>query len=482
MIGRGTSALISIVTPFILVRLLDQVDFGVYKQLFLIYATLYQILPLGMLASLYYFIPLNRDRRTAYILQAEVFLSVVWFLTTVLLYSFRDAVASILGTPILNEYLLEVALFTGFMMISAALEMLLVIDGKEGRAAAVTVVSELGKSIALLCPLLWWRDLHLMMWSMIGIAVLRVVALGGYLTTTWNRERIALNLAEVQRQYAYAIPFGMATLVTVFQGSVDKYVVSAWFGPAAFAIYSVGCFQLPILFVLTHSTAEVALVKMTELKHGNRIDELVDIWQQCTVNLAMIFIPLCALFFIIRQEFIEVVFTNLYLSSVPILAVTIFLIPLNALLPDTILRVFGDTRTMLYATLASVLMTIASLYFLMEWLGLLGAAISWVMAVALHTILLLWRSAGLVKRTISSLFPWREYGIILAISAFSAILAEIARNFSPISPSLRIVGAVGVFIPSYFLLVLKTNLIGQQYRQELSFRVRQVMRWVTPTV
>lgn len=482
VVGRGAAAVISFVTPFILVRLLTQTEFGVYKQLFLIYATLYQILPLGVLASLYYFIPLDRERRTAYILHVELLLAAAGLVATIVLYYARDAVAALLGTPVLSEHLLEVALFTSFMMISAALEMLLVIDGNEGQAAGATVVSELGKSIALLCPLLLWRDLHVMMWSMVGISVLRVVALSGYVIRTWEKGKSGLSFAQMYRQYAYAIPFGMATMVTVFQGSVDKYVVSAWFGPAAFAIYSVGCFQLSILFVLQHSTAEVALVKMTQLKSADRLDDLVDLWQQCTVNLAMVFVPICVLLFIVREEFIEIVFTNLYLSSVPIFAVTVFLIPLNALLSDTLLRVFGDTRTILYVTIASGVMTVATLYPLLEWFGLLGAALSWVMAVLLHRVLLLWRSAGIVQRTMISLFPWKEYGSIVIIAVISAIVSEIVLQFAEVSPALRIVGAGGVFILTYVLLVFNANLLGQEYRDELTLRMRQMLRWVTPTV
>ena len=481
VVGRGAAAVISFVTPFILVRLLTQTEFGVYKQLFLIYATLYQILPLGVLASLYYFIPLDRERRTAYILHVELLLAAAGLVATIVLYYARDAVAALLGTPVLSEHLLEVALFTGFMMVSAALEMLLVIDGKEGKAAGATVLSELGKSIALLCPLLLWRDLHVMMWSMVGISVVRVIALIIYVIRTWGNGIIELSLAEIYRQYAYAIPFGLATCVTVFQGSVDKYVVSAWLGPAAFAIYSVGCFQLSILFVLQHSLAEVALVKMTKMKSVGQFDDLVNVWRQCTVNLAMVFVPICAFLFIIREEFIEVVFTKIYLDSIPIFGVTVFLVPLNALLSDTILRVFGDTRAILYITVASGLLTLGTLYPLLEWFGLVGAAASWVMAVVLHRVLLLWRSAGIVQRTMATLFPWKEYGSIVILAAISAIMSETLIKFAPISPTLRIAGAAGVFVPTYLLLAFNTNLLDQEYREELTLRMRQMLRWVTPT-
>ena len=43
--------------PVVLARIFDQAAFGTYKQLFLIYATLYGLAQLGAAESLYYFVP-----------------------------------------------------------------------------------------------------------------------------------------------------------------------------------------------------------------------------------------------------------------------------------------------------------------------------------------------------------------------------------------------------------------------------------------
>ena len=56
--------------------------------------------------------------------------------------------------------------------------------------------------------------------------------------------------------------------VSVPQHSLHQWVVSAHFDPALFAIYTVGCFQLPIVDLLYTPTTEVLMVHVGELAAG----------------------------------------------------------------------------------------------------------------------------------------------------------------------------------------------------------------------
>ena len=55
--GRTVGFIAAFLIPLVLARILDQAEFGTYKQLFLIAATLYGVGQLGMAESLYYFLP-----------------------------------------------------------------------------------------------------------------------------------------------------------------------------------------------------------------------------------------------------------------------------------------------------------------------------------------------------------------------------------------------------------------------------------------
>ena len=57
MAGRTIGFVATFAMPVVLVRTFDQAAFGTYKQLFLIYGTLYGLAQLGVAESLYYFVP-----------------------------------------------------------------------------------------------------------------------------------------------------------------------------------------------------------------------------------------------------------------------------------------------------------------------------------------------------------------------------------------------------------------------------------------
>ena len=59
----------------LLVRTFNQAEFGTYKQLFLIYGTLYGLAQFGMAESLYYFVPRKPHEAGPYIANALITLA-----------------------------------------------------------------------------------------------------------------------------------------------------------------------------------------------------------------------------------------------------------------------------------------------------------------------------------------------------------------------------------------------------------------------
>ena len=66
-LGRSVGFAVSFFIPVVLVRMFDQTTFGSYKQLFLVFSTLYFIAQVGMAESLFYFVPQTAGRRGAYV-------------------------------------------------------------------------------------------------------------------------------------------------------------------------------------------------------------------------------------------------------------------------------------------------------------------------------------------------------------------------------------------------------------------------------
>src|SRR5438552_17370205 len=73
--GRVLGFLSTFFIPVVLVRVFDPVDFGTYKQLFLIYTTIFYAAQFGMAESLYYFMPANPSQGSRYVVNSIVALA-----------------------------------------------------------------------------------------------------------------------------------------------------------------------------------------------------------------------------------------------------------------------------------------------------------------------------------------------------------------------------------------------------------------------
>ena len=91
--GRSVGLAASFAIGIVLVRLFDPGVFGVYKQFFLIYATLYGVLQLGIAESLYYFVPRAPEHTGRYAGNALVALGLTGATGIGVLWLARPAIA-----------------------------------------------------------------------------------------------------------------------------------------------------------------------------------------------------------------------------------------------------------------------------------------------------------------------------------------------------------------------------------------------------
>ena len=98
----------------------------------------------------------------------------------------------------------------------------------------------------------------------------------------------------LKSQLAYALPFAAAVLVEIVQASLPQYVVSHLFDPATFAIFAVGCLQIPLVDFAASPTSDVMMVKMQERLAEGRKQAVLEIWHDTTWKLALLFFPLVA--------------------------------------------------------------------------------------------------------------------------------------------------------------------------------------------
>src|SRR5262245_30913725 len=173
--GRSVGLAASFAIGIVLARLFDPSVFGVYKQFFLVYATLYGVLQLGMAESLYYFIPRAPERTGRYVCNAMATLALVGGACTAGLYLARPVIAGRLDAD-LATYVLPLGLFVTFMLTSTVLEIVMVSRKKHLAAAITYALSDIVRTALFILPALAAASLRAVFIGAAFFAGLRVAA------------------------------------------------------------------------------------------------------------------------------------------------------------------------------------------------------------------------------------------------------------------------------------------------------------------
>jgi O-antigen/teichoic acid export membrane protein len=182
----------------------------------------------------------------------------------------------------------------------------------------------------------------------------------------------------MRAQLGYALPLGAAAMLSMAQLDLHSYFVARSFDAATFAIYAVGCFQLPFMQIVNESVGAVMIPTVSRLQLENQPGEIVQLVARMMRKLAALYFPLYAFLLVTGREFVTVLFTERYQASWPIFAVNLTLIPLCMLTAacDPVLRAYPAYAAMLVRIrVALVAMLVLGLWTVTARHWLLGAIV-----------------------------------------------------------------------------------------------------------
>jgi O-antigen/teichoic acid export membrane protein len=414
MCGRTLAFGSAFLIPIVLARIFTPEQFGTYKQVFLIYATFYGVVQLGMAESLYYFMPHDRSNAGRYVMNALLILMLAGLLCLALLMSEREKIAGWLNNADLASYIPLLGANLVFMVASAPLEIALV-SNKRYRWAACAYASDLFRVIAFLVPIVIWRDLHALLVGGLAYSVIRFSACLFYFHKEFG-SAFRFSGMLLWQQFAYALPFELAVLVETAQSNLHQYAVSHYFSAAAFAVYSVGCLQVPLIEFFASPAGNVMMVLMSERRRTEDSAGVVALWHDTTRKLCLVFLPLTALLMVVARVLIPFLFTQQYRASVPIFIVWVCTVAFAAFQTDAVLRVFAETRFLFVLNVIRLVLVLGLIVVLMTRMGAFGAVLATVLATATAKILALWRIKRVLAVSNKGLLPWGPCASIAGIS------------------------------------------------------------------
>jgi O-antigen/teichoic acid export membrane protein len=447
VIGRSIGLAASFAIGIVLARLFDPAMFGTYKQFFLVYATLYGVLQLGMAESLYYFVPRQSHHTGRYVANAVVMLTAAGLLGTAALYLARTAIGGWL-TPELAGYVVPLGLFLTFTLASTVLEIVMVSRHQHMRAAITYAISDITRTVLFVIPAL-------------AIGTIRAVFIGA---TIFAGARLAVTLAALWREFGrdfrvdrslwrqqlgYALPFALAVGIEVVLINYHQYVVAGRFDAATYAIYAIGCLQIPLFDLICTSTVNVLMVRMADAERGRAA---LALWHDTVARLAFLLVPLTVFLLIGAQSLIVGLFTTTYAASVPIFMVWVLTMLPGVLAVDAVLRVYAQTRFLLVMNLVRFVVVAGLIGWFLNTFGLLGAVGVTAVAMAVAKGLGVIRIAQLLHVGPRQALPWSRLLRITALSGVAAVPVVWLQHHVAWHPLITFLAGGALYVTTYALL------------------------------
>ena len=265
-----------------------------------------------MASTAYYFMPRAPEKKLQVVINVLAFYGAVGALVARFSFSIPNARCSSSKAAICRLMpLLGVTIL--LWLVSSNLEVIPLALGDVRASSVFIVISQLTKSALTVGAALAFHSVRAMIWAAAiqGIAAnpFYVRLYPAALRLTSRRFDPALFKAQIGN----ALPFGLGSFAQVAQGDLHNFMVSRFFPPAGFAVYSAGLFQLPLLGLLTTSFSGALIPEVSRLAAAGERRAIIPIWLNAVRKLALVVVPICALMFVLRYEIITLLFTTLTL-------------------------------------------------------------------------------------------------------------------------------------------------------------------------
>ena len=136
----------------------------------------------------------------------------------------------------------------------------------------------------------------------------------------------------MREQLSYAVPFGVGAMISPHNTDIHMFMVAHRFSPAEYAIYAVGCLQLPLIGLLRQSVTAVLIPRISYLQHRRQNRDIVMLLASAMRKLALVYWPVYIFLAVTAYDFIQFLYTPQYIASGPIFLVYLYGSSLSRLL------------------------------------------------------------------------------------------------------------------------------------------------------
>jgi O-antigen/teichoic acid export membrane protein len=352
----------SFTLPLLVVRFLTQEQVGIYQQIFKILVNSVAILPLGFSMSAYYFLSREAKQKPFAVFNILLFNFVMGGIAFLIFCFYPQLIGNIFQSPEITRLLPTLGIVVWFWIFSSFLDTAALANQETKIATVFIVFSQFTKAVLMVAAVIFFAKVEALIYAALIQGIIQTIVLFLYLKSRFPKFWGSFDKNFFLQQAIYAIPFGISGLIWTLQIDIHNYFIGSRFSPSEYAVYAVGCFQLPLISIISESATAVLIPRMSELQLESNKREMIELTARVMQKLAFFYFPLYVFLMITAQTFITTLFTEKFSASIPIFLVNLTLLPFYIWVTDPIARAFKEIgrflfvfRVIVFAVIVSVL-------------------------------------------------------------------------------------------------------------------------------
>lgn len=474
MLSQGLTQATMLILGVVLVRLVSKQTFGTYRQVNLVCLFLVGVISFQLYNSLYYFIPkLGSEQRGTLLIQTLLVTFAVALVAGGVMFFSATFIARMFNNPDLVPLIRIFALYPFVEKLLALIPAFMISLDRAVRAGLYTSAAAVGRVVAVITVIILGFGLSTVMWSivivgaivaLIGCADMVKLSAGG----RWRLDRDLLI-----EQFQYSLPLLATTIVGTINFQWDKFLISAFFDPATYAVYSCGAIQLPVIGLVTTSISFAMMPSLVKMAQEGRMTDALHTWQEGARKCSFIVFPCFVFFFTFAYSFIVLLYGQGYSRGSWPFQIYLCMLPIRVAIYATLFRAAGRTKPIaIGAVIALVLNVIVSTTLVILGnkgiVSFIGPAVGTVIAEIVAWYYLLGQLTRVTSVSFSRIMRWKELALMLLISVACGVIVFIVP-LPTMSPIIKLPVQAVIYFVLLLTVILVTGILKEDEKQIITF-------------
>jgi len=459
--ARIITTVIDLAIVIATIQLLSKTDFAIIGYLLMIHEIARNLATLGFPESIfYYFERISGSARKGFYAQTTAILLGTAFFAAIFILAISHFAPGLLSewdgdsVAMVQQLLPWIALLAVLEIPTWPVTNVLLALDRQRDSAWYEMSTSLLTFTCLVLPLALGYGLVIAVYGLVVYGVVRFIGSWIWMLLVLPEGKLSDSEVKVKAQMDFSIPLGFSSLVNKINRYVDKFVVSVLLPAAAYAEYTIGAQEVPIIRVIPFAVGSVLISRYVSFQLEEKKEELLQLWYKGVEKVSLLVIPLTIMSIIIAPDLISLIAESEdtdYSNAVLPFQIYNLIVLMRVTHYGSILQAFGDTKGIFYISLNLVAANIVlSIPFTIMW-GINGTAAATFIANMYNWYITLRRIGGHMELPVHKVLPFPFYLKVLSTSVLVGVPVWLARG-ALISPDSIIIGllfSIALFLTAF---------------------------------